>query len=117
MDLPLQVIPELAMVLTVVGVVGWHVTHASPWWSRPLFQIGGRSPFSDRRHAFSWLSYWPICLYVVHGRCGWPWASWDAAIYWVGVGLVGKLIWTLGKRLAGKEWAWIGVQFFRSLKR
>ena len=121
-----MIIPELVMAITVAGVVGWHVTHASIWWSRPLFQLPGRPPFSDRRHLWSWLSYWPICTYVVHGRVGWAWSawvgwdqwsSWGPVCYWAGAGLASKLIWTMGKGLARKDWSWIGVQFVRSVRR
>lgn len=108
---------ELVLLLTVCGVVGWHVTHASRWWSRPVFRLPGKTGFSDRRHLWSWLSYWPICGWVIYLRAGVPWGSWEAAGYWVGVLVASKLVWSAGKALAGKRWSWIGVQLWESLRR
>ena len=111
-----KILPELALLCTVAGVVGWHVTHANYWWSQPLFQFHGRQPFSDRRHIFSWLSYWPICCWVMYLRIGLPWDSVFAALYWACVAIVFKAVWTLGKAAAGKHWPWIGVQLWRSVR-
>ena len=103
----------LIIALTVVGVVGWHVTETeAPWWKSPIF-----GTFSDRRHAFSWLSYWPACGWICWREVGWPWGSWEQAGMYAGVLAVSKLIWSIGKRLAGKDWPYIGVQLINALKR
>jgi hypothetical protein len=99
--------------LTVIGVVGWHVTETEhSWWRQPLFW-----GFSDRRHAFSFLSYWPACGWIVWREAGLPWTSAHSALTYGAALAIRAIVWAAGKRFAGKDWDWIGVQFYHAVKR